>query len=45
MEQCPSWEANSHSASQEILHLFRGPATGMYPEPDASTPHLTILLP
>jgi len=50
MEQSPSWEANSHSASQEILHLFcslkfipssQEPATGSYPEPDISNvcPH------
>jgi hypothetical protein len=37
MEQSPSWEANSHSAGQEIPHLLpcsQEPAAGSYPEPD-----------
>ena len=43
MEQCPSWEANQFSASQEIPSYFMGPkaslprvqvpATFPYPEP------------
>jgi hypothetical protein len=43
MEQSPSWEANSHSASQEIprfygarrfITVFTRAATGPYSEPD-----------
>jgi hypothetical protein len=54
MEQNPSSEANSHSAIQEIPPPFKEPksslrshrpATGPYPEPDASSPHLLILFP
>jgi hypothetical protein len=38
MEQSPSWDANSHSATQEVPCLLRNPfsqcpATGSYPEP------------
>jgi len=46
MEQGPSSEANSHSASQEVPHFSwkpkvhyrvrRTPSTDPYPEPDAS---------
>jgi len=46
MEQHPSWECNSHSASQEIPRLLWMPgalpcslkrlAIGPYPEPDKS---------
>jgi hypothetical protein len=52
MEQSPSCEANSHSASQEILTFMEpelslsfseGPATGPYPDPDESSPHLYTL--
>jgi len=50
MEQSPFSEANSHSASQEILRLFwntkahyrahNSPSVvPPYPEPDASTQH------
>jgi hypothetical protein len=40
----PSWEANSHSAGQEIPPVLRiprsqDPATGPYPEPYVSSPH------
>jgi hypothetical protein len=57
MEQSTSWEANSHSASQEIkkfpafygnwssLLCSQEPATGPYPEPYESNPHLPILFP
>jgi hypothetical protein len=54
MEQSPSWEANSHSASQEILRFMETKgslpcsqelATGLHPEPDESNPHLRTLLP
>jgi len=49
MEESPSWEGDSHSASQEIRHILwnlkvhyhvslQRPTTGLYPEPDASTP-------
>jgi hypothetical protein len=44
--QCSPWEADSHSATQEIPHLLwnskvyysvqKQPATGPYPEPDES---------
>jgi len=47
-EQSSSWEANSHSAGQDIPHLCGTrrfitvePATGPYPEKDASSQHLT----
>jgi hypothetical protein len=48
MQQCPSWEADSRSVSQEIPRLMepkdsvpcsQEPATGPCPEPDESTPH------
>jgi hypothetical protein len=55
MEQIPFWEADSHSASQQIpppfmepivsLPCSQEPATGPYPEPVASSPHLPILFP
>jgi hypothetical protein len=47
MEHSPSWEAMNLSASQEIPRLLWNPepATGSYPEPDASSPHLPILFP
>jgi len=54
MEQSPSWEANSHSASQEIPHLLRNLVVHYrvqrahhcpYPEPDESSAHFpTIFL-
>jgi hypothetical protein len=47
MVQRPSWEPDSHSASQEILRRFmqpessspcsQEPAAGPYPEPDESS--------
>jgi hypothetical protein len=44
LEQSPSWEANSHSASQQIpllsLPSSQELATGLYPQTDASSPHL-----
>jgi len=52
MEHTPSWEAYSHSASQVIsclygtrrfIIVFTGTATGPYPEPDSSTPHLPTI--
>jgi hypothetical protein len=54
MEPSPSWEANSHSASQEILPTFyvtrkfitvftRTQHTGPHPEPDESNPQLPTL--
>jgi len=52
MEQRPSWEADSHSASQDIPEFYggqlpcsQGPTTGPYSEPDASSPHLPTLFP
>jgi hypothetical protein len=46
----PYWEADSHSASQEITREPEGsflcsqhPATGPYPEPDEPSPHLPTL--
>jgi hypothetical protein len=56
MEHCPSLEAISHSASQVIPNLLWNlnvhycvhksqPVTGAYPQPDASTPHLSTLIP
>jgi len=54
MEHSPS-DANSHSASQEILHLFwkpkvdyrvyKSPASGPYPEADESSPQVCTLFP
>jgi len=54
MEQNPSSEANSHSASQEIPRLVwdhksslpfsHEPATAPYPEPDESNLHPQPLL-
>jgi len=50
MERSPSWEANSHSASQEIPFLLepegllrrsKQPALGPSPEPDESSPHIS----
>jgi hypothetical protein len=51
----PSREANSHSASQEILRLLcnlegslpysQDSVTGRYHEPDASNPHISPYLP
>jgi hypothetical protein len=53
MEQSPSWEANSHSAVQEITYFFmepkgplsysQEPTTGPYPETDESSPELPTL--
>jgi hypothetical protein len=53
MEQSPSWEAYSHSDSQEIppsfvesegsLQCSQEPTTGSYPEPDISSPQFSIL--
>jgi hypothetical protein len=50
MEQSPSWEADNHSASQEIprrvmepedsLPCSQNPATGACPEPDAYRLHI-----
>jgi len=50
MEQNLPREANSHSSSKEIPSLLwnpcsQQPATGPYPEPDASNTHLPTLLP
>jgi hypothetical protein len=54
MQHSFSWEANSHSASQEIprfmepkgsLPRSQQPATGLYLEPDESNPHLPTLFP
>jgi hypothetical protein len=55
MEQNPSWQANSHSATQEIPRPFmepegslpcsQQPATDPYPEPDESSSHLPTLFP
>jgi len=55
MKLRPSWEAGSHSASQEFPCLFmepegslpcsQDPATGTYPDPNSSSPHLpTVFL-
>jgi len=54
MQQSP-WEANSHLASQAIPRTFmepegllccsQEPATGHYPQPDASSAHLPTLFP
>jgi hypothetical protein len=53
MAQRPFWEANSHSASQEILRLLwskegllpcsQKPTNGLNQEPDESIPHFSIL--
>jgi len=54
MEQSPTWESNTHSASQEIPRLLRNPkihyhvhsqetATGTCPEPDAFNSHFSTL--
>jgi hypothetical protein len=55
MEQGASWEADSHSAGQEIPQPFtepegslpcsQEPATGSFPEPDEFSPHLATLFP
>jgi len=54
MEKSPSLEANSHSASQEIpdfyttwrlITVFTEPATGPYPEPNASSPQFPLYFP
>jgi hypothetical protein len=55
MEQSLSLEPSSHSASQGIPPLLmepegslpcsQKPASGLYPEPESSSPYLTILLP
>jgi len=52
MEQSPTLEANSHSASQEIskfpgspLSCSHKPTTNTYHEPDVSSPHLPALFP
>jgi hypothetical protein len=48
MEHSPFWEANAHSATQEIPHLLpwsQGPITGRYPEADESSPHPPTLFP
>jgi hypothetical protein len=55
MEKSPSWETNSHSTSQEIPRLLmepegslpcsQQPATGPYPEPHVSSPHLSNQFP
>jgi hypothetical protein len=43
MKQNPAWEADSHSARQEIQRLLWNPqhsTTDLYPESDVSSPHL-----
>jgi hypothetical protein len=55
MEHSPSWEAYSHSASQEIPLIFikhegslpcsQKPTTGPYLEPDEFCPKLLNLFP
>jgi hypothetical protein len=54
MEQGPSWEANIHSARQEIpafvgsevsLLCSQGPYVGPCPEPDESSSFLLALFP
>jgi hypothetical protein len=47
IEQSPSWETDKHSASLDnhlvSLPYSQKPATGSYPEPDASSPQLPTL--
>jgi hypothetical protein len=53
MQHSPAREANSHSASQEILRLFmepegslpssQEPASGLAPQTDAFTPPIPTL--
>jgi len=50
MGQSPLWEANSHSASQEIPCVLwnscsQQPTTGPYPQPYASSSQLPNLFP
>jgi hypothetical protein len=55
MDQSPSWDADSHSASQETPSFYgtqrfitvftQQPANGPYPEADASSTHRPILFP
>jgi len=49
MEESPSWEADSYSASvvdpESSLPSLQEPVTGSYPEPDASSPRLSTLFP
>jgi hypothetical protein len=45
MEQSTSWEANSHSARQEIPRRFITVFTGSSPESDVSNPQIPNLFP
>jgi hypothetical protein len=54
MDHSPSWEADSHSASQipppfkepeGSLPCSKEPAIGPYSEPDAASPHFLTLFP
>jgi hypothetical protein len=52
MKQSSPWEADSHSASQEIPYgtqkfiiLSQEPAAGLHPKPGASSPQFLTLFP